>query len=75
MRKNLGEQQIIEKILQTGMDHGEFFVKDIQDTARSIHKALFFFQIPLPLPHYKLEVLEEMAHKIVHLLINGIIRK
>lgn len=75
VKKNQGEQEIMEEILRRGAECGEFDIEDIQDTARSMHKALFFFQIPLPLPHYSLEVLEELAYKIVDLFIHGIARK
>jgi len=63
---------LLAALLEKGKQAGDFKFDDVADTADAVHSAIMLFHFPLALRMYPLEVLEEKAKNVVHLLLKGI---
>ena len=68
-------QSMIAEILAEGNRTGEFEVDDIIVTAESISNAIVGFHFPMFMPLFAKEKFIEMAHRVVDLLIRGLLPK
>ncbi len=63
---------LIEQILLQGQTTGEFEFEDLAGTVDAIHSAILIFYLPLTLGLYPLPELENKAHNVSVLLLNGL---
>jgi len=63
---------LLEQLLQSAIDKGEFSVLDIPATADAIHTAISVFALPTVMPMYSLEQLEKKAKDLSALLLTGL---
>lgn len=73
--KNKAEQALLSEILAQGNASGEFDVSDVIATARAVHTATSFFNVPIFMGLYPLEEFEEVAKQVVVLLLRGLTRR
>ena len=70
--KIAGMYAIIAEILAYGNETGEFDVKDIISTSRTVHSALVLFDFPMFDGFFAADEFEEMANNVVDLLVHGL---
>lgn len=63
---------LIAEIIKQGNQAGEFDVKDVMKTARTIYSSMTLFEVPLFLPLFTQEQFEQMATDLVELLLAGL---
>ena len=68
-------QTLIAEILAHGNDTGEFEIKDIPTTARSIYSSIAVFDIPLFMNFYTLEEFQQRANEVVDLILDGLLKR
>lgn len=68
----LSKLNLLTSLLEQGKQAGEFKFDNVAATADAIHTAIMLFYFPLTLQMYSLDVLEEKAKNIVHLLLKGL---
>ena len=74
-KKIEAEHALIAEILLHGNDTGEFDIKDVIATARTIHTSLVVFNVPIFMSLYTLEEFKEKADSMVELLVNGLAKR
>ena len=62
----------VSRILQQGVESGEFAIADLATMAEAVHSTLVKFHVPLFMSLYPLDVFEEKALAVVDLLLNGL---
>lgn len=67
--------QLINSILENGVQSGEFAIDDMQTTAQSIQHAIVKFSVPLFITMYPLDEFEQHASDLVGLLVRGLSSK
>ncbi len=70
-----GELALLVRLLENGVERGEFSVADIDDAATAIATATSLFNLPTMMPMCPLEVFREKAHSVVRLLLNGLLKR
>lgn len=73
--KNKAEQALLSEILAQGNASGEFDVSDVVATARAVHTATAFFNVPIFMGLYPLEEFEQAAKQVVVVLLRGLTRR
>ncbi|HSR63805.1 MAG TPA: TetR/AcrR family transcriptional regulator [Gammaproteobacteria bacterium] len=66
------EIALIREILELGNETGEFTVKNLSESARTVHTCLIIFEVPIFMSIYSLEQFEQLARSVVDTLINGL---
>jgi len=67
--------KLINVILESGVQSGEFVIDNIQTTAQAIQHATVKFSVPLFMSMYPLEEFEQHARNLVKLLVQGLSAK
>ncbi len=75
MAHKQNKRSFITKILAEGIDNGEFTVSDIENTSDAILKAIIICHYPAFMSFHTLEELEVSAKNIIHVLLNGLIKR
>ena len=63
---------VLAGILAEGNAAGEFAIDNVTDMAHTVYSSLTLFEVPLFLPLYRHEQFEDMANKLVDLLLAGL---
>ena len=71
-KKIEAENTLIQEILSYGNETGEFDIKDINSTAKTIHTSLIVFNVPIFMSLYSLEEFKEKANSIIELFVTGL---
>jgi len=66
---------LLEDLLRQGQEKSEFFVDDIARSAVAIHMATLLFHMPMMMPVYTLEELEDRAKTLCLIIVNGLQQK
>jgi AcrR family transcriptional regulator len=66
---------LLVKLLEDGMQSGEFSITDVHDTAEAILTAITAFSLPLLMPMYSFDVFEKRAESVVRLLLTGLMKR
>ena len=69
------DQQLVVELLRKGQQSGEFEITDLDSTAEAVRNATVKFCMPLFMCMYPLEEFEQMAKKVVQLLLKGLEKK
>lgn len=67
--------RLLKRILQDGMEHGEFEISDLTTTAEAVLHAITKFSVPLFMTMYPLDEFEHHARNLVALLVRGLSAK
>jgi len=71
-QKMASDQQLMVELLHKGQQSGEFDITDLDSTAAAVRNATVKFCMPLFMCMYPLEEFEQMAKKVVKLLLKGL---
>ena len=74
-RKRKLMRAMLAEILTQGKESGEFEIDDVATTARAIHHALIFFEVPIFMQLHDLGDYERYALEVVNLLLQGLLRR
>lgn len=66
------DRGLVNLILQSGLQSGEFAIDDLETTSRAILHAIVKFSVPLFMPMYPLDEFEQHARDLVKLLVRGL---
>lgn len=66
------KRALIVQLLEQGIVDGEFTVPDPQKTAGALLTAVTLFDVPMLMPLFSLEALEQKADALAELIINGL---
>lgn len=69
------QHALLVKLLEDGIQSGEFSIDDVHDTAEAILSAITAFSQPLLMPMYSFDVFEKRAESVVRLLLNGLMKR
>lgn len=69
------QHALLVKLLEDGIENGEFSVTDVHDTAVAILTAITAFSLPLLMPMYSFDTFKERAESVVRLLLTGLTKR